>query len=115
VAPQCLPNFARFGAVAGAGARQNFSNKKNALSFFLFFICVFKFFLFFRNQQKKHLQAEKLKKNKKHKKTKKSKKLRKNQLQNKLLFLLLQKMLWVKHKGIWGVASKTARQMHAKK
>jgi len=115
VAPQCLPNFARFGAVAGAGARQNFSNKRNALSFFLFFICVFKFFLFFYESAKNNMQAEKLKEKQETKKNKKSKKLRKNQLQNKLLFLLLQKMLWVKHKGIWGVASKTARQMHAKK
>jgi len=74
VAPQFGPNFARFGAVAAAGARQNLSNNKNVLSFFFVFIFVFKFFLFFYESAKNNMQSEKLKEKHETKKTKKLKK-----------------------------------------
>ena len=73
-APHFLPNSALLGAVAGAGARQNLSNKKNVLSLFFVFFCVVKFFCFFTNQQKKHAIRKIARKNNKQKKTKKLKK-----------------------------------------
>ena len=89
----------------------NFFQTKKCVKFFLVFIYVFKLFLFFYESAKNGMHTEKCKETQQ---TKKTEKTQKNEAKISYMFFSFQNVRFVFDGGIRGVASKTARQMHAK-